>query len=300
MKNIIFVALIATMLLLIGCTQPQPETAPEGVDAEDYANAPEAEDGAIAGNAKATGSTCTTTASGIVYRGKVYAKECTGNTKMKYSCVSGKFSSTACTAASAPVAAPPQPAPSAPCEGTVPANAEICAGDETTGVPAGVKRAAVAACTDARKCEYTCRPNFVFDRGVCVAAAPAPVAEFCRPVGPGRVETNVGVQNTQCQNNQWTNYTCSGNAAAPIQGQCPDAWLSANLGCNAQGSQCCNILVHQARSSFVQNVRCEGNVFMNETSTTCGMVTLSHDCGARGCLIEAPAGANQWWRAGCQ
>ncbi len=51
------------------------------------------------------------------------------------------------------------------------------------------------------------------------------------------------------------------------------------------------------------NLRCEGTVFMNESSTSCGMFTLSKDCASMGagwtCAILPP---DQWGysRAGCQ
>ena len=53
------------------------------------------------------------------------------------------------------------------CTGSAPAYAALCAGDGTS-LTASVANSIVSACTDARKCEYTCRTNYVLRNGLCV------------------------------------------------------------------------------------------------------------------------------------
>lgn len=53
------------------------------------------------------------------------------------------------------------------CTGTAPAQATLCSGDDT-GLETDTPRALVNACTDTKKCEYTCASGFVPQNGSCV------------------------------------------------------------------------------------------------------------------------------------
>lgn len=53
------------------------------------------------------------------------------------------------------------------CSGATPANATLCAGDGAN-LSVSTSRAVVSACTPARKCEYTCLPEYVKSGNTCI------------------------------------------------------------------------------------------------------------------------------------
>ncbi len=58
----------------------------------------------------------------------------------------------------------------ATCQGALPSDAALCAGDDT-GLLANTNRTTVAACGEETKCEDTCNAGFTLQNGQCVAVA---------------------------------------------------------------------------------------------------------------------------------
>ncbi|MBI2573040.1 thrombospondin type 3 repeat-containing protein [Candidatus Woesearchaeota archaeon] len=166
-------------------------------------------------------------------------------------------------------------------------NYTVCAGDEEN-LLTNVARTVVFSCTDAVKCESLCSPGFRLNQegDQCVAdPAQVVVQPFCRTTATGVESDNGNLLNT-CEGSLRTYNYCWNDRVNTQQYTC-------EMGCNAQTQDCC-------RSVSAVNLRCEGNMFANETTTSCGTtVTLNSNC-AHSCVVERPANAPREWNPGCQ
>ncbi len=196
-----------------------------------------------------------------------------------------------------------RPAPAVLSCQNVPVNAVACAGDDTgltiQSARTAVLVAGVNACT-ARKCEYTCNAGSVLQNGQCVVS-------FCRRLpGFNGAQTEQGTFWNTCVDSVLTNYYCNaGNNMGQSSSQCYQG-----LGCNADGVSCCRVWngipVAQAQgvtgpvssgNVTAINLRCEGNVFINESRTTCNdeLVTVRSDCSLMHERCDVAARGGCYW-----
>ena len=96
------------------------------------------------------------------------------------------------------------------CSGDAPNNTDICPGDDAN-ITRDTERSVVAQCTDATKCEYTCKTNFVLEGRNCVMRVVAPVS----PVQPVRAAETTSSGIVPCGRNVDDPTTTTINEAAP-------------------------------------------------------------------------------------
>lgn len=122
--------------------------------------------------------------------------------------------------------------PAAPsCTGAIPANAQLCAGDDQ-GLDTATPRIIVPACTPSAFCEYVCNPSFIDTNGIVTDGCEATV---CRPYLDRRC---VGNQVEVC-NPAGTGYDSYGDCSATGQtcsnGQCQAAPATCTDGIQNSG-----------------------------------------------------------------
>ncbi|MCB9719835.1 MAG: hypothetical protein H6756_03085 [Candidatus Omnitrophica bacterium] len=129
---------------------------------------------------------------------------CTGGTMCEYTCNSGYHDSGV------------NQCDDNVCTGAVPANADLCAGDDT-GIPgnADVTRSLVTSCTAGTWCEYTCGDGYHYDTGVCVpnvCTGAVPANSGLCPGDDTGIAGNADVARSLvpfCTAGTWCEYTCS-------------------------------------------------------------------------------------------
>jgi hypothetical protein len=113
------------------------------------------------------------------------------------------------------------------CQGTTPANATLCAGDDT-GLTVNTNKVVATSCT-AAKCEYTCNSNFTKDaNGVC---APVLTYSWIVPTTWGACQGACGTTGTQIRD-----VTCKRSDGAIVA----DSFCVTNVGPIPAESQSCS------------------------------------------------------------
>ncbi len=123
------------------------------------------------------------------------------------------------------------------CIGNIPANANLCIGDES-GLLTETSRKAVNSCSDTNKCEYVCEADFKLQDGKCVMEGACGAAEeksWCRdePTSGWCSEGSSLVEGPSPVGNKWV-WSCAGMFGGPsVNCQatrvCGEGWREVSL-----------------------------------------------------------------------
>lgn len=159
------------------------------------------------------------------------------------------------------------------CTDATPANANICANDDS-GLTANTNRTLVSSCTSGTKCEYVCSTGYVYSGGTCVLAggggAPAPTVTLSAnptslPFGGGTTRLTWSTMNAT---------SCSASGS----------WS----GSKATGSGIWQDIPLSASGTYTFNLECWNSASVS-TGVQSATVTVAA-AGGGGSFISPPAG----------
>lgn len=165
---------------------------------------------------------------------------------------------------------PAAPVATYSCTGTTPANANICAGDDS-GLTANTNRTLVSGCTSGTKCEYVCSTGYVYSGGTCVLAGgggpPDPTLTFS--ASPTSFPSSGGTTRLTWSTMNATSCSASGS------------WS----GSKATGSGIWQDIPLSSSGSYTFSLEC-----WNSASVSTGVHSATVTVAASGGFISPPAG----------